>query len=482
MNFNSGGMFNSNAGHNGFFWNGAEYKMIVNVRELFKLHESLTEQIAKFLIEDNIKAVYDSIVHASFFDNFEKFSAKDDVSASTLCELMDSFGIKDEFFELLVLAFLSDNFKFIEDAQMVAAYLDSDESMNANELMDIHAFYDFLERINMEDFEAIVKVLLSLHDSFQMVDDEPEPQVAGADWLIGLWGSDTIDTVGMFNNSKTRAVQSSNVSHTSKIRNIVNGCDDNFPSKREYTQIPKLDPAFDYLLPFGLKIDAKNTTLQVMPESEVVAVSSPGTDGEMIADVVYKSRLFTIVGYSELGLSQTEKEELKTKIANLLATTKEESKSLLVQSRGTKFDVRYMGGAEIAEGPSFVKATIPLWTSVYGKKLFSHDVLGSGLLKNDGAIPVGPRIFVVGPCNPFSFVIGGETYRYSSSVPVNCKLFIDFEMKSVWLEDAVGSKQNMLKYFDGKFQKIPAQGSLVITVPDAIKNQLHTTYSDNVLW
>lgn len=479
MDFNSGGIFNQDAGHGGFFWNGAEYKMIVNIREVLNADDKISEVLATLILNDSFSAVYDSIASFALYDVYDDILVKDDSTTSILCELMDSFGLKDDFTDLIVLAFLNEDFKLIEDAKMVAALLQSDDNFLAKDDMDIHAFYDLLEQFNMKDFEAFVRVLHYLHDSFDMTDTLPPPQVDGADWMIGVWGSDIAKTV---NSRSSTSAQNNEVEYTRTIRNIVNGGDDNFASKRVYTQVPKLDPAFDYLLPFGLKVDPRQSSIQVSPPSELVSVESPGVDGSMITDVVFKDRLFSIVAYSELGLTQQEKEDLKTKIVNLLASTKNQSKSLLIQSRETKFDVRYQGEAKITEGPSFLRAEIPLWASVYGRKLFSHDVVGSGLLKNDGSIPVGPRIYVIGPCNPFSFVIGGETYSYSSSVPNNSKLFIDFEMKSVWIEDINGVKTNALKCFSGKFQKIPAQGSLVITVPPVIETQLHSQWSDPVIW
>lgn len=474
MDFNSGGMFNQDAGHNGFFWNGAEYKMIVNIREVLNADDKISEVLATLILNDSFSAVYDSIASFALYDVYDNILAKDDSTTSILCELMDSFGLKDDFTDLIVLAFLNEDFKLIEDAKMVAALLQSDDNFLAKDDMDIHAFYDLLEQFNMKDFEAFVKVIHSIHESFEMTDSEPEPKLAQSDWLIGVYGSQSITT---------RNAQSGNLlGQNGVIRNIVNGGDDNFSSKRSYTTIPKLDPAYDYLLPFGLKIDWGSSSLQIVPPAENVTVEVPNVDGSMILDTVYKDRLFEIVGYSEQNLTVQQKEDLKRKIANILASTKNESKKLTIQSRDISFDVRYSGEIEFKEANSWIRCKIPLLASVYGYSQFEETVVGSGNVKNDGSVDIGVRHIIHGPYTNPSFVMGAESYSWTGYIPQGSYLTIDHDMKSVWMTDDTGKRTNQLAKFSGNFQKIPPETSVVVTANSSLNQLLVTQWKNKLLW
>lgn len=431
-NFNSGFIFNAYPGDNGFFWNGSEYMFLIRIHEVLKNNDNNTELMAKYILTDKIDTMYDSIVQTALYHSADNLEIIDNATVIIVFKIMDNLGIKDDFSKLIVNAYLHDDIKIIEDVKMLGALISTDESINAEDITTLNALFEAFDKFGMDDLKALLTIMFFLHENIDMSDIEPPPQLGETDWLIGLAGN--------------------------------------------------LDAAYDYLLPFGLKVDWGSSSIQVMPEAENITVESPGIDGSMVVDTVYKDRLFQIVGFSEQGLTVSEKEELKRKISNILATSKQESKRLLVQSRGTQFQVRYTGQAEITEAPTWIKAKIPLLASVYGYNLFPHDVVGSGLIYNLGAVHVGPTHEISGPTSSFSFTFGAHTYKYSNSIPANSKLIIDHEMKSVWIVDVNGTKSNAMKHFSGAFQKVPPQKSVVITVPDNIKDKFHTLWKDPVIW
>lgn len=142
----------------------------------------------------------------------------------------------------------------------------------------------------------------------------------------------------------------------------------------------------------------------------------------------------------------------------------------------------YQGQAEIKEGPSWLKTTIPLHSSVYGYSTFEESVVGSGLIQNDGSIDIGVRHIITGPVTNPSFTLDANSYSWNGEILEGYTLTIDHEMKSVWLTDPNGVKTNQLAKFNGKFMKIPPQTSVVITVPTSIGNKLCTNWRNNLIW
>lgn len=444
-NFNSGFVFNSDAGHNGFFWNGAEYIMIIRLHEIIQTSDEITELLAKYILTDNFKALYDSIIQTALYGVTDNFWAEDNSFISILFEMADSLGFKDELSDLIVLAYLYDKLEIIDEVKQLGAIIEANEdfvlgsiknNVRANnpligsEEITVFALMKLLEESNLDDLNYFLQMVFSMHDNLNMTDHEPPPKTAISDWIIGV-------------------------------------TDD-------------YDSAYDWFLPFGLKVDWGQTNIQVMPTAELTTIEMPGVDSSLIEDTVYKDRLFQIVSFSEQGLTVQEKEDLKRKIANILSTTKFEDKKLSIQSRGISFDARFEGTADIKEGPSYVKATIPIRCAAYGYDMFEGSVVGSGLIVNEGVIPVGVTHKIQGRITNPSFTMGGQQYVWYGTVQTGEVLTIDHEMYSVWITDVNGKQHNVLANFSGKFQKIPAGSSVAITVPSNV--HIESTWKNPRIW
>lgn len=427
-----GVIFNRKGGEGGFTWNSRYFLLIIKLNDVFKMDDSISGQLAKLVLSEKTLKVYDELLHTVFFGNIkeEKIIAKDDIQLSLLSDLAENVGIKDDITDLAVLAFLHDKFNIVEELKTFASILAS-ENIKMSDVPTVEAFFNLMSSFGLNDLESAVKAIIESYDMFGLTDREPRQAVS--DFMIGAIDDD--------------------------------------------------DRAYDWLIPFGLRVDWGNTNIQIMPEAELTTIEMPGIDGSIVEDSVYKDRLFTIVAYSQDGLTTVEKEDLKSRLTQVLDATKHKTKKLTVQARGTSFDVRYQGQAEILDGPSFVKAQIPLHTPPYGYELFENDFYGSGLIDNGrGDAPLRPKHTITGPISYPSFTLGAINYVWNGEVPSGYSLVINHEDFTCYLEDSLGKKTNALASLSGNFQEIPAQKSMVLVANTTTESHILTEWRCKVLW
>ncbi len=426
-----GVIFNRKGGDGGFTWNSRYFLLILKLNETFKMNDSLSEHLARLALSEKSLKVYDELLQTVFFGNLseEKFVMTDTPQLSLLFDLAENVGIKDDITDLAVLAFLHEKYNLVEDLNTFANIL-AQENIRMEEVQTVEAFLELISNFGMIDLRAAVEALIESHDMFGMTDHEPRQAVS--DFMIGAIDND--------------------------------------------------DRAFDWLIPFGLRVDWGSTKIQIMPEAELTTIEMPGIDGSIVEDSVYKDRLFEIVAYSQDGLTIPEKENLKARLTQVLDATKHQTKKLTVQARGTSFDVRYQGQAEILDGPSFVRAQIPLHTPPYGKPLFSSSVSGSGLINNQGDAPMGPVHKISGPITNPSFRLGAINYVWNGSVPSGYILVINHEDYTVYLQDNFGKKTNALASLTGQFQKIETGKSMVLVASPSTESHIVTEWETHVLW
>lgn len=425
-------IFNRKGGNGGFTWNSRTFLIILRINEVLKLNDKISENLARLILTDKTLSAYDSLFQTVFFGNIEeeKMIASDAIDLSLLFEISENLGIKDDITDLAVLAFLRDKFDLVEDLKTFANILESD-NIKMEDIPTVEAFLELMSSFGMKDLKSAVEAIIESHDMFGLTDREPRQAVS--DFMIGAIDND--------------------------------------------------DRAYDWLIPFGMRVDWGNTNIQIMPEAELTTIEMPGIDGSIVEDSVYKDRLFTIVAYSKDGLTTPEKEDLKSRLTQILDATKHKTKKLTVQARGTSFDVRYQGQAEILDGPSFVKATIGLHTPPYGYELFENDLSGSGLIDNGrGDAPLRTKHTITGPVSYPSFTLGAVNYVWNGVVPSGYKLVINHDLMTCYLEDNVGKKTNALANLSGDFQEIPPQKSVVLVANTATESHIFTEWRCKVLW
>lgn len=427
-NYNTGYKYNANGDNGGLFYN-TDYFVLINLRETIQSSDEINKMLAICALVDDKFYLYDAIVQSALYGTSDRFSFDEEADYSLFFIVTDSLGITDEISALIVLATLYDNQKFIEEVKQLNDII-LNENLRVPDDYSIDVLLNIADKYNLTEIRTVADILFTLYDQEGIVDGTPRSAVS--DFAIGV-------------------------------------ADD-------------LDNAYDWLIPFNLKVDWNTTNIQIMPEASNTVIEMPGVDGSIVEDTVYRDRLFQIVAFSEDGLTIPEKEELKSKITEILDSTKHQKKKLTVQARGNSFDVKYDGQASITDGPSYVKATIPFRTSPYGYKTFEGELHGSGLVYNEGEAPIGPRHVITGPITNPTFTLGNIQYRFNGEVPYNYSLIIDHQMMTCYFEDMVGIKTNALSGLTGKFQKIPAHKSVALTASGALNNQIYTTWRDRILW
>lgn len=428
MNYNSSFKYNYSGTKNAAFYNSTSFRLIVYLWESLKTKDSTLGVIVKKLILEEI-SVPDVLNFFVLHNNQEFFELEDSSKNLVLIDLLEKYNLYDDFSSLFVVAYLSEGQKVIDEIKSIEAILEKEESLNFQDKSIVLALIEMAEKYDL----PISSQIFSLINQFEYAKiTDKEPRKAVSDFVIG--------------------------------------------------QSDDKDSAFDWVIPFDMKIDWKNSSIQVMPQTESSYIDMPGNDGSIIEDTVYKNRLFSIVAFSELGLSLQEKQQLKRDIAQILDSTKNNPKKLTFQSAGTSFDVIYSGSANIVEGPSYVKATIPFEASPYGYPLFEREIEGSGLVVNDGDADVGCVHHISsGAVNP-SFQLGSITYKWSGTVPQNSTLVIDHNNYTCYLEEVKGTKTNVIDKLTGEFQTIPKQTSIAITAIGDTKNHIVTTIQEKILW
>ncbi len=415
----------------GFTWNSKYFLFTVRLNDTLKMVDGLSEQLARLVLADQPLTFYEDLVNAAFYASAEQFSmVEDDPKVSLLFAIAEQFGVKDDLTDYLVSLFLDEKFEVIEKIKLAASLL-ADEDWDLNESIKAQAYYFLRDKFGIEDDGITYFMELFLHDRFGLTDREP--RTAWSDFLIG-----NLDT---------------------------------------------LDKSVDYFLPFEMIVDWKDTSIQVAPEAELTRIGAAGIEGETIVSTNYRNRLFEIVCYSSDGMTIQEKEDLKSKIVDILNTTKKESKKLTVQSRGTSFDVRYTGAADIKEGPSFVKMTAQFETGPYGFDMFENELEGSGLIDNSyGDAALGPLFTIKGPVTNPGFRLGGSYFRWNGTVQSGISLCIDFERMTCYTENNFGQKTNALAKLSGEFIKIDAKSSIVLVADSNTESRITTTWRTPVLW
>ena len=144
--------------------------------------------------------------------------------------------------------------------------------------------------------------------------------------------------------------------------------------------------------------------------------------------------------------------------------------------------MKYDGELGVEEGPSFLRATIPLTASAYGYNRFEKQLIGSGLIQNTGIARVGVVNRIAGECVNPAFSMGDVDIAWTGTVPANSYLYIDHGKEVCYLEDEFGNRTNARQHLVGEFVKIPVGGTIIITANECTEQHIVTTWYDKLLW
>lgn len=428
MNYNNNKNYNYSIDSGGMMYNSATIQTLIRIFDVFSFLESRHKIYSQKNISESV-SIIDKIVLKVFNAFLDELIESDYIKLNTFFSYIESERIKDTMGNIFSALHLYDKQNVLDEFDKLNALLSKSQIFDFNEKNKIDAMTKIADKFNLKDVSDVLAFFTNF-DSFFATDKEPRKAIS--DFLIG---------------------------HS-----------DGF------------DNAYDWVFPFEMKIDWRSSSIQIMPQAESSYIQQPGVDGEIIEDTVYKNRLFNIVMFSELGLTIQEKEILKRDIAQILDATKNNTKKLTFQASSTAFDVKYSGAADIKEGPSYIKATIPLESSPYGYPLFDKEIFGSGLIVNDGDADIGcVHKISSGAINP-TFMLGEINYSWNGIVPENTTLVIDHNNYSCYLETIQGLRTNAINKLSGEFQTIPKHSSIVLTAKQSTENYIQTQLKEKILW
>lgn len=429
MNYNTGKKYNFKANQNGLTYNSIGFSILINLYETLSPKDVLPEILARVIIQEK-NASTDSMFWQAFFNYEDSFYlANESVEQFALFELSEKLNIKPELVDTLVFLQLNDKFSLIDQFKELNALITLQENKSIIDDLDFKALIELAESNNLNDVAEWL-AFMELYEYPQILDRDP--RTALSDFFLG--------------------------------------------------KIDEFDAAYDWITPFDLIVDWRNTEIQIMPQTESDYIDLPNVDGSIIENTVYKNRLFNIVAWTQDGLTVQEKEQIKQDIAYILDSTKNQNKKMTFGNTGNTFDVKYSGVLGMQEAPSSIKFTIPFEASAYGYPVIDQLIYGSGLLINNGDKDSAPVHIINGGCVNPSFQLGDIVYSWAGTVPENSKLYINHSDYTCYLESVEGTRTNVLNKLTGEFQQIGKGKSLPINCFGDTANYLMTTLKEFVLW
>jgi hypothetical protein len=435
-NYNSGKIYNKMANAGGALYNSATYIVTFKLNDFFNAGDAVTQLLAISIVYES-PSISDAVRMSSLYMlNQELRFSQEQASAYALFRVTDSLGITDAISAMIAALLVADRFSEIDSISRFAALLQTEEAVSLNQIDSVRAFINKADTLGFSDLASLFNAVMSVRD-IAYATDNTDPKTAIADFIIG-----------------------------------------------DPTQVGwgDRDAAFDWIMPFGLMVDWSQSVIPRAPEAESDEIQIAGVDGETLENTRYRNRQFKVVAWSEDDLSQSEKDALVRQITEILDATKNQTKKLTFARTDISFDVKYDGELVVEEGPSFVRAIIPLSASAYGRSSFDKEISGSGLIQNSGIARVGVINRIAGECENPSFSMGDVDISWAGTVPANSYLYIDHGKEVCYLEDSFGNKTNARQYLTGEFIKIPVGGTIIITANDCTEQHLTTTWYDKFLW
>lgn len=421
--------FNKNPAEGGTLWNAKSYTKLITTNEEITLDDDISEMFAKIPMQESLEVVDTSSLNAFLIAGTDAIHFTETASIGILYTIMEQVLLDDNVEQIIAELSTNENILFVENLSVLISHIIS-ESIKFNENFNINAVYKLLEKINLDDLKSGIKTFLNENEIAYLLDGEPKTSIS--DMLIGA--------------------------------------------------VDRLDRAYDWLIPFGLKIDWDSTEIPRMPEAEITSIEMPGMDGSIVQDTVYKDRLFKIVGFSADGLTKSEKELLVKRITKILDSMKHKTRKLTVQARDVTFDAKYEGDIDIKTKGGYVRAEIPFRVPPYGYSTFDEELAGDGLIVNDGNAPLFVTHIISGAVTNPTFTFNQIQYSYNGDIAADERLIINNELLTCYIENNLGKKINTLSKLTGEFTSIPTNSSASLIVPDNLKSKIKTVWNTKYLW
>lgn len=427
-NYNSGKKYNFSARESGFNYNSAVFMVTLRLTEPLIMKDSVKLQSVNILASEQINLIVEYLLNTKFALSDTAIIKELKYLFSSDFYVSDNFNINDNALKVAIAIALSDQFSSDEKIKLISE-LFSVDNIKIIEKSEIEAYLNGIDECNIIDLSPILNANIYGKEILNLTDKDPKKSIS-----------------------------------------------DFYITKSD-------DGVYDMIMPFDLIVDYSMTHIGFMPECVDTSTEMEGVDGEIVQDSVYKSRIFDIFAVTLDGLTIQQKSEIKKNISYILDSIKKNTKKLTFADHETSFDVKYSGLADITtDGPGWLRFEIPLKSaSAYGHKEFSKDLLGSGLLVNDGDKTVGALHKITGECINPTFSIGGTLMTWNGTVQEGETLYIDTDNYTCYLIDKNNVKHNAMKNYNGNFPRIPI-GSIVLDANIGTEEHLYTEWRELVLY
>lgn len=434
-NYNSGKFYNKLASAGGTLYNSATYVVTFRLNDFFNAGDAVTRLLAISVVYETPKLSDAVRASALYMLTGEMRFTQAASQVGVLFRIADSLRITDAISAMIASLLVTDRFKALDSISRLATLLQSSETVRASDITSVRSLLRTIDAMGFSDLSALIRAVIAIRDTAYATDTDPKTAIA--DFIIG-----------------------------------------------DPTQVGEgdKDAAFDWIMPFGLMMDWNQSVIPRAPEAESDEIQIDGVSGEELRNTRYRNRPFKVVAWSEDDLSQQEKDALVRQITEILDATREDTKTLTFARTGVSFDVKYDGELGVEEGPSFLRATIPLSASAYGYNRFEKQLNGSGLVQNSGIARIGVINRIAGECENPAFSMGDVDISWTGTIPANSYLYIDHGKEVCYLEDQFGNRTNARQYLTGEFVKIPVGGTIIITANDCTEQHIVTTWYDKFLW
>lgn len=179
------------------------------------------------------------------------------------------------------------------------------------------------------------------------------------------------------------------------------------------------------LHPLGVKV-TRDSRYELLPATRDNAEEIPGRHGEIDFGTEFKAKMLELDVVTNDGYARLEKAQLQRLFAKYLDPTKGAKTLIFSDDVEKTYMVKYSGKIDLSPYATWFKFTLPLKMSdpfIIGS--FEKTLIGSGKLINNGTFETGLLIEITGPVTNPSLTIGGETVKYTGTIPGGQKLTID---------------------------------------------------------
>ena len=247
---------------------------------------------------------------------------------------------------------------------------------------------------------------------------------------------------------------------------------DVYISLNGYLVIPKYNIRF--------LIDFNESSIPTMPEAVESSVRAAGRDGDIVLNTTYEPISFSIVCYTQDGLTPEEKVKCESDVNRFLNEIKNKTARFAIEKDSKFYNVKYNAALTTINYPAHLKFSIPLKSSdSYAKDIEDKKIIGNGTATSNTVRDVGALFTINGPAITPIISLNDYSMEYNMDILEGSKVEIDSSRSTITNVNAEGVRTNVMKYYNHQFPKIE-NGENILKVLSGIDNasQVEVKWND----